>query len=96
MIIKCNKGNWSGKEITVNVNQKTKSFKLYDHKFIIEEHETSTKQFPTFRIVSPNWSNPLATGCQFTDGLYGFFSGDISRENKNMYVAAVQLLNNII
>lgn len=98
-----NQGNWSGKEITVNINQKKRTFSLFGYDFQITK-KNHGEGFVTYELLGNEWSYPLATcsmyvGDEFTkDDTYIFATeGDYSsRDSKDMYEAAVQLLCNII
>ena len=103
-----NKDNWSGEDITINVNQNKKTFGLYGYDFKLKKDATaSTALFEKFDVFSPDFHRgeyPVATVTKFTDDdfweAYDFDNhplyGGISRTAKNMYEAVTKYLCNVI
>ena len=57
--ITCNKGNWSGEEITVNI-RKDGSFGLYGYEFKLKEKRSG--DMVLYTLVGDQWKEPVATG----------------------------------
>jgi hypothetical protein len=95
MKITTNKQDFTGEEITVNVNKAKKSFKLYNEPFKLERVGKGK-----YSIVGVGWENPL--GKIFEDEnvpgdlrCYAW-NDELERYGSNIYESAVRLLCNII
>ena len=88
-----NKGNWSGKSATISVQENT--FELFGYKFTLEF--TEFEGVKGFKVVSPSWEYPLAKGYEDKGIWYSYdLSGMLSRDDKSPFVAAAQVLCNLI
>ena len=91
--ITTNKGNWTGQTVKVRVNREKGTFNLFGYKFRIE-----IKADAIAHLYGSNWDGgekPFVTGFQYK-GEWTFSSCGCSREDKDVFVAAIQLLHNII
>jgi hypothetical protein len=90
--LKFNKSNWSGESIAIEVNTKTGYFKFYDDVFYLKFN----KERDTAKAVCKQWEYPLTTG-YLHNGIWYFESSvGVTREDKNPFIAAIQVLCNII
>ena len=92
-IIKLNRGDWSGKTIETKIEEDG-SFTLYGYRFEIKTEELEGGDKVAF-IKGNEWREPLGRG-YLLKGVWVFKGQGISREDENMYVAAIQLLCMII
>lgn len=91
MIIKANKNNWSGEIGTFKVNQTEKSITFNEEKFFIRYiakycYEVPNMNYGTIAHVYKEDNQYFVENC----------NQSINRQNKCMYTAIYQLLNNII
>ena len=102
-----NKEDWTGEEATINVNLKTRSWSQNDYRFslrliqdtIVENPDGSRLgRYQSFEIRGEGWDFPLGK-VQRQEGLEETFEacdGTCSRRNADVFIAASQLLFNII
>ena len=90
-IITINKANWTGEEITVRIKNDG-SFQVYDYDFRLSIDEALGD---TFNVWGEDKEFPVCKGYNF-EGTWVAISGDYSREDSDAFVAAIQLLCNII
>jgi hypothetical protein len=97
--LRINKGDWSGKEIDITINERTKSFKLNGYTFTLKESfETSrVTDLKSYDIMSSGWNAPIGQVWKWDDEKT-WAAGDwsIQRDHENMYIAAAQYLCNVI
>jgi hypothetical protein len=96
MKIKTNKGNWSGEEIEIDVNEENKTFNYYDYKVKLIDDHIPDIAYEGYKIVADN--DIIGSVGRFTDlgSEYIAISNDYYREDENLYVAVVKLLSNIM
>lgn len=97
-----NKNNWSGEEATINVNQQTKSWTQNGYRFslhlIDDEEIPGLGRYTKYEIRGEGWDFALGTVSRQV-GLEETFEacdGACSRRHESPFVAASQLLFNII
>lgn len=90
-----NKGNWSGEEITVNV-RKDNSFKLFDYDFKLSAKYDEELGCTFYEVTSSSWDHALVTGYKDENGMCFMSSSGVSREAKDPFEAAIQVLSNIL
>lgn len=112
MILTFNKSDRPGEEITVNVNQKTREFTLYDHRFKLEvtqDHSGEVHPLVIYKITCPDWDYPLGKvvheinnpDIEFWNESYkawdgAIIEGNLSRYGNNIYEAAAKMLCSVI
>lgn len=96
MKIKTNKGNWSGEEVEIDVNEENKTFNYYDYQVKLIPAHIPDVCYEGYDIIVDN----IRIGCvgRFTDlgSKYTAITNDYYREDENLYVAVVKLLSNIM
>jgi hypothetical protein len=94
MRIKLNKENWSGEEITINVNRKTRSWKQFGYTFTLKPASNAK-----YEIWGSGWSSKVGTVTEELALDRPYFRAtafECSRTHENPFAAAAQLLCNII
>ena len=102
----------TGNEIIVNVNQKTKTFKLYDYTFtlnIIEDHSNCENYPMVIYDIIHNQLGSIGKVChdinnpdnKYHNESFEAFYGEISENSfsttgNNIYNATIKMLSNII
>lgn len=99
MRLTLNKENWSGEQITINVNQKTRSWSQFGYRFELRLKEDSDS-CTRYEIWGDGWDFALGTVTRYFYIEDTFdastHSGDCIRTHENPFAAAAQLLCNII
>lgn len=95
--ITINKGNWSGETTNLTYNEKTGEFTIafIDYTFKLVPQTISTLPLDCYAIMGSGWDLPLGVVRKFEDTWYAN-TGWLEREDENPFVAAAQLLCNII
>lgn len=84
-----NKSNWSGEEITVEVDRESLSWEQFGYKFHLEKADSDLGDY--YHIIGEGWDQPL--GMVIDNSAY---SGGMDRSGDDPIEAAVKLLCNII
>ena len=100
MRLTLNKTNWSGETITINVNQKTRSWSQFGYRFELRLLYSS-KVCRKFEIWGDAWDYPLGTVTCYPEIDEAIFTAademyNCIRHSESPYIAAAQLLCNII
>lgn len=100
MKITLNKENWSGEEITININEAERSFKFYDHDVHIvptDDFDFCKKEFDIegYNLIMDN-ENVGWVGKELSEKNWMSIGSGIYREDEIIYVAAAKLLSNIL
>ncbi len=100
MRLTTNRSNWSGEEITVEVDRENLSWEQYGYRFHLERVDVAEDMQDAigpyyYEIHGNEWKYPLGTIRVF-DGGADAANGDIQREAKDPIEAAVKLLCNIL
>lgn len=94
-IITCNKANWKGEEITVRV-KKDGTFQVYDYDFKLTITDFGGEAGQIFKVTGEGWGDdPIVKGYLLGDEWMATH-GDYSREDADPFIAAIQVLCNII
>jgi hypothetical protein len=98
-IIEVNKANWSGETIKVRIKADN-SFELYDYNFQLAFRRYGTHE--SFKVTEEGWDYPLVKGIRYAGEEEWVAYQEVetmeemSREAKDPFEAAVQVLSNII
>lgn len=84
-----NKSDWSGEEITVEVDRENLSWEQFGYKFHLKKADPELGDY--YEIIGNEWEDPL--GMVIDNSAY---SGDMDRGGNDPIEAAVKLLCNII
>ncbi len=94
-----NAGDWTGRKITIKVNNKNE-FKLFDYSFraeFREIHMDGKKLYDELLIYRDDEVRPLVKGAKFTDDRTWFVHAfGVCRDHADPLVGAGQVLANII
>ena len=85
-----NKANWSGEEITVNVNERKKEFSLFGYRFKIRQAGCRD----VYKVLGDQWSEPLMKVFKIKDRY--ITTSYAERESDNIFIAVIQSLCNTI
>lgn len=89
--ITINKENYTGEEITVRIKNDG-SFQVYDYDFRLE---IDAALGDTFNVWGEDKEFPIVKGFN-NEGTWIAYHGDYIREDSDAFVAAIQVLANII
>ncbi len=93
-IITCNKANWKSEEITVRI-KKDGTFQVYDYNFKLTITDFGDEAGQIFKVTGEGWDYDLVKGYLLGDEWMAQ-SGAITREDADPFIAAIQVLCNII
>ena len=93
-IITINKADWTGDKIKVRI-KKDGTFQVHDYDFKLTITDFGGEAGQIFKVTGEGWDYTLVNG-YFLEGEWMAKSGAITREDADPFIAAIQVLCNII
>lgn len=91
-----NKDNWTGETATINVNVEEKSFNYYDYRVQLEQVDTGDDD-EYYRILVDGDKVGSVMKLSYEDTYLAMDSiSELTREDKDPFVAAAKMLSNVL